>query len=205
MARAFFVYVRRHHLALLALFVAPGGTSVAATNAVLPRNSVGTKQLSNSAVTAAKIRNNAVTSAKIKNGQVKGAEVDESTLGPVPKADVAVDSTRLGGAPATDYVASLWAHVSAGAVTRGHGVTSASGSGGVYSVVFDRSIRNCAAFATISRDDSDYSTNSINGANGTIQAYQVVLPGVDKVIQVVTTLPDGKTRADYDFNVMVTC
>jgi len=75
----------------------------------------------------------------------------------------------------------------------------------VYSVVFDRSIRSCAAFATISRDDSDYSTNSINGANGTIQAYQVVLPGVDKVIQVVTTLPDGKTRADYDFNVMVTC
>jgi hypothetical protein len=205
MARSFFVYVRRHHLALLALFVALGGTSVAATNAVLPRNSVGTKQLKNGAVTPTKIRNNAVTSAKIKNGQITGPDVDESTLGPVPKANVAVDSTRLGGAPATDYVASLWAHVSAGAATRGHGVTSASGSGGVYSVVFDRSIRNCAAFATISADASDYSTNGANGANGTIQAYPLVLPGVEKVIQVVTTLPDGKTRANYDFNVMVIC
>jgi hypothetical protein len=38
-------YVGRHHLALLALFVALGGTSVAAANVVLPRNSVGTSQV----------------------------------------------------------------------------------------------------------------------------------------------------------------
>jgi hypothetical protein len=40
-------YFSRHHLALLALFVALGGTSFAAGNALLPRNSVGTKQVVN--------------------------------------------------------------------------------------------------------------------------------------------------------------
>jgi hypothetical protein len=48
-------YLRRHHLALLALFVALGGTSVAATNALVPKNSVGTAQLKNGAVSKKKI------------------------------------------------------------------------------------------------------------------------------------------------------
>jgi hypothetical protein len=38
-------YIRRHHVALLALFVALGGTSVAAGDAILPRNSVGMRQV----------------------------------------------------------------------------------------------------------------------------------------------------------------
>lgn len=47
----------------IALFVALGGTTYAATS--LPRNSVGTKQLKNNAVSTAKIKNGAVTAAKI--------------------------------------------------------------------------------------------------------------------------------------------
>jgi hypothetical protein len=47
----------------IALFVALGGTTYAATS--LPRNSVGTEQLQKNAVTRAKIRNRAVTAAKI--------------------------------------------------------------------------------------------------------------------------------------------
>jgi hypothetical protein len=46
-------YVRHHHIALLALFVALGGTSYAALR--LPANSVGTKQIANRAVTLHKI------------------------------------------------------------------------------------------------------------------------------------------------------
>jgi hypothetical protein len=49
--RAISGYIGRHHVALLALFVALGGTSMAATNALLPKNSVGTAQLKNGAVT----------------------------------------------------------------------------------------------------------------------------------------------------------
>jgi hypothetical protein len=45
-------YVRRHHLALLALFVALGGTSFAAANALLPKNSVGSAQVINGSLRA---------------------------------------------------------------------------------------------------------------------------------------------------------
>lgn len=46
-------YLRRHHVALIALFVALGGTSYAAIQ--LPANSVGTRQLRGGAVTNAKL------------------------------------------------------------------------------------------------------------------------------------------------------
>jgi hypothetical protein len=47
LAKSIVRYVRRHHLALLALFVALGGTSVAATNTLVPRNSVASPQVVN--------------------------------------------------------------------------------------------------------------------------------------------------------------
>lgn len=56
-------YVRRHHIGLIALFVALGGTSYAATR--LPSNSVGSRQIRTGAITAPKIRNGAVTAEKL--------------------------------------------------------------------------------------------------------------------------------------------
>jgi hypothetical protein len=53
-------YLRRHHIALLALFLAIGGTSYAAVK--LPTNSVATKQ--------------------IKNGQVKTADLSKTRSRP---------------------------------------------------------------------------------------------------------------------------
>ncbi len=50
-------------MGVIALFVALGGTSYAATQ--LPRNSVGTQQIRAGSVTAAKIHNGAVTSEKL--------------------------------------------------------------------------------------------------------------------------------------------
>jgi hypothetical protein len=46
-------YLRRHHIGLIALFVALGGTTYAATQ--LPSNSVGTAQIRPGAVTPAKL------------------------------------------------------------------------------------------------------------------------------------------------------
>ncbi len=46
-------YLRRHHIGIIALFVALGGTSYAATQ--LPVNSVGTRQIRPGAVTPAKL------------------------------------------------------------------------------------------------------------------------------------------------------
>jgi hypothetical protein len=48
-----FAYFQRHHIGLLALFIALGGTSYAAVK--LPRNSVGSAQLRKAAVTSAKL------------------------------------------------------------------------------------------------------------------------------------------------------
>jgi hypothetical protein len=60
-------YARRHHIALLALFIALGGTSYAAVK--IPRNSVGTKELRNGAVTAKKGKTGSLTATQFKGGR----------------------------------------------------------------------------------------------------------------------------------------
>jgi hypothetical protein len=80
-------FLRRNTIALLALFIALGGTTYAAT--ALPKNSVGPKQLRKSAVTNVKIAKNAVTGAKVKDDSLTGADILESSLGQVPSAATA--------------------------------------------------------------------------------------------------------------------
>lgn len=70
-------------VAFLALLVALGGTSYAALS--VPKNSVGTKQLKNKAVTASKLANGVVGTAKIKNGVVTASKINTSGL-TVPNA-----------------------------------------------------------------------------------------------------------------------
>jgi hypothetical protein len=101
MPRGFLRFLRSNTLALLALFIALGGTTYAAT--ALPKNSVGTKQLKKNAVTAVKIKNgnvtngkigkNAVTGAKVKDNSLTGADVLESSLATVPSATNATHAT----------------------------------------------------------------------------------------------------------------
>jgi hypothetical protein len=55
-------YLRRNHLALIALFFAIGGTSYAAVG--LAPNSVGTRQLKNRSVTLVKIRRGAIAALR---------------------------------------------------------------------------------------------------------------------------------------------
>lgn len=64
-------------VATIALIVALGGTAYAGLS--IPRNSVGTKQ----------IKNGAVTSSKIKRGAVTGRQIKLSSLGTVPSANTA--------------------------------------------------------------------------------------------------------------------
>src|SRR3990170_3443530 len=54
-------------VACLALLASLGGTSIAAVSQLVPRNSVGTAQLRDGAVTNTKVRSNAITSAKVQN------------------------------------------------------------------------------------------------------------------------------------------
>jgi hypothetical protein len=68
MLSKFRTYIAKHHLALLALFVALGGTSYAAVK--LPRNSVGTKQLKRNAVISSKVKDRSLLARDFKQGQV---------------------------------------------------------------------------------------------------------------------------------------
>jgi hypothetical protein len=76
-------------VSLLALFVALGGVSYAATS--LPRNSVGPLQLRTGAVTNAKVATNAITSSKVLNRSLLAVDFK---LGQIPKGE-----TGAPGAP----------------------------------------------------------------------------------------------------------
>ena len=75
-------------VAIGAIVVALAGTSYAAFS--LPRNSVGTNQLKNGAVTGAKLQNGAVTSAKVKDGSLLAADFK---TGQVPAGPQGVQGT----------------------------------------------------------------------------------------------------------------
>jgi hypothetical protein len=73
-------------VAIIALIISMGGTGYAAFT--LPRNSVGTRQLKNGAVTAAKVKRHSLT----------GAQIDLKTLGTVPAARDAGRALKAGTA-----------------------------------------------------------------------------------------------------------
>jgi hypothetical protein len=67
MPRGFVRFLRRNTIALLALFIALSGTTYAAST-LLPRNSVGTAQLKNGAVTKKKINKKTIKALKGNRG-----------------------------------------------------------------------------------------------------------------------------------------
>jgi hypothetical protein len=84
--QAFVRYVRHHHLGMLALFIALGGTSYAAVK--LPANSVGSKQLKAGAVTGAKVKDRSLTAADFGGQLPAGATGAQGPAGPAgPKGD----------------------------------------------------------------------------------------------------------------------
>jgi len=69
-------------VALIALFAALTGSAYAA----LGKNTVGSKQLKQKAVTTGKIANNAITGVKVANGSLTGEDINLAALGTVPNA-----------------------------------------------------------------------------------------------------------------------
>jgi hypothetical protein len=72
--------ITRARRRLRGLLVALSGTSIAAVEATVPNNSVGTAQLKSNAVTAAKIASNAVTAAKIASNAVASAKIASNAV-----------------------------------------------------------------------------------------------------------------------------
>jgi hypothetical protein len=88
-------------VATIALIVAMGGTSYAALS--LPRNSVGTKQLKNAAVTNAKIKKGAVGTKQIADGAVTKAKLNLTGV-TVPSASHATDADHASVADTATHV-----------------------------------------------------------------------------------------------------
>jgi hypothetical protein len=87
-------------IALIALMVSLGGTGYAAFT--LPRDSVGTRQLQNGAVTAAKVKRHSLTGAQI-NLRKLGTVPTARDAGRALKAGIASPVGKAGGALAGSY------------------------------------------------------------------------------------------------------
>lgn len=149
-------YVSRHHLALLALFFALGGTSVAAATALLPRNSVGTSQVVDASLQATDLSKAARTALKGNIGPrgPVGPAGAAGAQGP-PGASGAEGVQGPPGQAATKLFVALDAD---GTLTKNSGATLAARAGvGVYRIAFGTDIRNCVYLATGGQDDGSLS------------------------------------------------
>jgi hypothetical protein len=168
-------------VASLALLIALAETGWATVSQLVPRNSVGTAQL----------RNNAVTSAKIRNGQIRLADLHRTARRPGPRGPA-------GPAGPAGAVTRLWAVVNgSGSIARGAGTTSAGRLGaGVYEVVFNQNVQNCVYVASVG------DPGEATGPNGA--AMTTRRAGNPNGVR-VETRNLGNALADRAFHLIVVC
>jgi hypothetical protein len=83
-------HLRGQYLGAIALFVALGGTTYAATS--LPTSSVGNRQLHNGAVTAKKLATSSVTNRKLASGSVGPGKLDPKSFAGYMRAYVQINA-----------------------------------------------------------------------------------------------------------------
>jgi hypothetical protein len=182
-------------VALLALFVAFGGTGYAALK--LPRNSVG----------AAQIKANAVRSTEVEQGSLRASDFGASQLsslrGPRGVAGPRGSQGRQGvaGAPATK----LWAVPSddCTSLLRGSGAVSVRVSGPSNArcdVKFDRDLRSCVPQATLQNTQTTYAGE----IEATIQGDSQYIQDADTVA-VTTYVVGTQTWTRRPFYLTVFC
>jgi hypothetical protein len=152
-------------IACVALLLALGGVGWAAT--ALPRNSVGTAQLKNNAVTSSKVRNHSLLRADFKSGQVpRGARGPVGPTGAAgPKgATGARGPTGPAGAAGTANI--KWALVKSDAtiVAQSGGISMSSHSTGNYVLDFNGAINTKLILASAAQAGNDA------GARGPVSA-----------------------------------
>jgi hypothetical protein len=114
------LYLRRHHVGLLAiLLILSGGVSYAA--GALPKNSVTSLQIKNNAVKGKDLRNSSVTGKDVKDGMLTGADLGDGTVTGADLARGSVDEVRVKYIASTDGTVTLFHEANIGTITFGVG------------------------------------------------------------------------------------
>jgi hypothetical protein len=185
-------YINRHHLALFALFFALGGTSFAAGNALLPGNSVGTKQVINGSLQTNDLSKTALSALKGNTGP-RGPAGPAGAPG-APGAQGATGATGAQGVqgapgqPATKLFVALDA---GGTLTKNSGATlAARPDTGIYRITFNTDITNCVYLATAGQDaggvSGDY--NIFTSRTGTSTVNVVIFDGSNNALDLPFSL-----------------
>jgi len=157
-----------------------GGLAVADGSAArLAKNSVKSKQ----------IKDGAIKGVDLKDGAVTGADVDESTLGQVPSASTAANSSDV-----------LRAVVRANGTlvtTRSEHAVSSSGSNGAYTVVFDRDVSSCTTVVTAGLLDDTQPFGAHSSATLSLTNPNAVL--------VWTLTASSNSLSAYPFQLVLAC
>jgi hypothetical protein len=177
--------VRRHHIGLLALFVALSGTAYATAT-----------------IGSSDIKSNAIKSRHIRNGQVTAADVNEASLGKVPSADTLDSSVGdvMWAVVQSDGSLVRWSPGVACPVLQPFEPPTCGGNASSYFVGFPRSIVDCAWVASPSSpDETDPSggfvTGNVRNDGG----------GPDPDVINIHTAASNGNAANLSFHLIVTC
>jgi len=124
-------------IACAALFLALGGSGIAAAVLVVPKNSVGTAQIRNGAVISSKVKNHSLLAKDFKKGQLRP--------GPAGPEGPGIET---------------WAIVKADAkIDQSSNVASVTSAGvGAYMVTFTASVAGCSIVASAGTDTAGEAT-----------------------------------------------
>lgn len=183
-------YIKRHHVALFALFFALGGTAFAAGNALLPGNSVGTKQVINGSLQANDLSKTARTALKGNRGPTgpagpAGARGAQGATG-ATGATGAPGAQGVQGVPGQSATKLFVALDADGTLTKNSGATLATRAGtGVYRISFNTDITNCVYLGTAGQDagglpGDDY--NLYTSRTGTTTVNVAIFDGTNTLI-----------------------
>lgn len=187
-------------VSMIALFIALGGTSYAATS--LARNSVGKGQIRANAVGKSEAAPNSIGKSEIGTSAVGRSEIATDGVAASEIKKDAIDSDEIadGGLQAADLSDAAKAAIngvkfhssvsSAGAQTAGNAKTVSRTALGVYSVDLGADVSACQVSATIH-----------DAASG----FASVAPGASNTILTVSAFGTGGAAQDRAFNLIVVC
>jgi hypothetical protein len=183
-------YINRHHLALVALFFALGGTSFAAGNALLPGNSVGTKQVINGSLQTKDLSKTARSALKGNRG-LRGPAGAQGAQG----ATGAKGAQGVQGVPGQSATKLFVALDADGTLTKNSGATLATKAGtGVYRIAFNTDITNCVYLGSAGQD-----------AGGVSGDYNLFTSRTNTSTVNVAIFDETNTLVDLPFNLAVFC